>query len=156
VPLLRKTNLNRLAAIGALNFDLGVEHRRDALWQSELAIRPVTELLEPAAYTPESSPLAPMDPKERIQADFHNTGLSIGRHPMSFHRERMNELGVVSAAKLGKLANGRRVSIAGCVICRQRPGTAKGFVFLSLEDETGIANVIVEPDLFTSERAMVV
>src|SRR6185369_796706 len=61
VPLLQKTNLNRLAAVGALNFDLGVSHRREALWQSELAIRPVTELLEPAAHISEPSPLAPME-----------------------------------------------------------------------------------------------
>jgi error-prone DNA polymerase len=156
VPLLQKAHLNKLAAIGALNFDLGVEHRRDALWQSELAIRPVPELLEPVAHQMELSPLAPMKSIERIQADFRTTGLSIGRHPMSFHRERMNELGVVTAARLCQIPDGRWVKIAGCVICRQRPGTAKGFVFVSLEDETGIANAIVEPDLFISQKTSLV
>jgi error-prone DNA polymerase len=156
VPSLQKAHLNKLAAIGALNFNLGASHRRDALWQSELAIRPVTELLEPAAQTREASPLAPMDPLERIRADFHNTGLSIGRHPMSFYRDRMNEFGVASATGLRMMPDGRWVSVAGCVICRQRPGTAKGFVFLSLEDETGVANVIVEPSLFDSHRTALV
>ena len=156
VPSLNKTQLNKLAAIGALNFNLGAEHRRDALWQSELAVRPVTELLEAAAHTGETSPLAPMNPLERTHADFHNTGLSIGRHPMSYHRDRMNEMGVASAAKLRALPNGRWISVAGCVICRQRPGTAKGFLFLSLEDETGISNVIVEPGMFDENRTVLV
>ena len=156
VPSLRKNELNKLAAIGALNFKLGANHRRDALWQSELAIRPVSELLEPAARDVEKSPLAPMDAVERLHADFHHTGLTIGKHPMSFHRRKMNELGVFTAAGVRREPDGRWVSVAGCVICRQRPGTAKGFVFLSLEDETGIANVIVEPDLFDAERTTLV
>ncbi|MEP7362097.1 MAG: OB-fold nucleic acid binding domain-containing protein, partial [Acidobacteriota bacterium] len=156
VPSLQKAHMNKLAAAGALNFNLGAEHRRDALWQADLAVRPVSELLEPAAYTPEASPLAAMDPMERTHADFHNTGLSIGRHPMSYHRDRMNEMGVISAEGLHRKPNGRWVSVAGCVICRQRPGTAKGFLFLSLEDETGIANVIVEPSMFDDNRAALV
>ena len=156
VPALRKPELQKLASIGALNFTMGAEHRRDALWQSELAIRPVTELLEPAADEAGPSPLDPMDAVERLRSDFQNTGLTIGKHPMSFHRQRMNELGVYTAAGVRRLPDGRWVSVAGCVICRQRPGTAKGVVFLSLEDETGIANVIVEPDLFDARRATLV
>jgi len=80
--------------------------------------------------------------------------MTIGPHPMAYHRARMEELGVQRATDLRQLQGGRRVRIAGCVIARQRPGTAKGFVFLSLEDETGIANVIVTPDLFQQNRLL--
>ena len=75
---------------------------------------------------------------------------------MSFQRERMNRLGVTPAAGLQQLPDGTYVRIAGSVICRQRPGTAKGFVFLTLEDETGITNAIVRPNLFDTERATLV
>ncbi len=131
-------------------------HRREALWQSELALRPVSDLLDPAAPVSEPSPLAPMDAVERLHADFRTTGLTIGPHPMSFHRERMNRLGVIPAAGIRLVRDGVLVRIAGCVICRQRPGTAKGFLFLSLEDETGISNAIVRPDLFDAERTTLV
>jgi error-prone DNA polymerase len=154
VPGLHKEALNRLAEIGALN-SLEVMDRREALWQSELALRPVTDLLDPDPES-EPSPLAPMDAIERLHADFRNTGLSIGPHPMSFQRERMNRLGVIPAAGIRLVRDGVLVRIAGCVICRQRPGTAKGFLFLSLEDETGISNAIVRPDLFDAERTMLV
>jgi len=156
IPGLHKDSLNRLAEAGALNSLEGTEHRREALWQSELALRPVSELLDPAAPSEEPSPLAPMDAVERLHADFYNTGLTIGPHPMSFHRERMNRLGVIPAAGMRLIRDGVLVRIAGCVICRQRPGTAKGFLFLSLEDETGISNAIVRPDLFDAERTMLV
>jgi error-prone DNA polymerase len=152
VPGLRNEHLNRLAEAGALNSIEGTRHRREALWQSELALRPVSELLEPAESFPEPSPLAPMDATERLSADFRNTGMTIGPHPMSFQRERMNRLGVTTAAGIRQLCDGALVRIAGSVICRQRPGTAKGFLFLTLEDETGISNAIVQPNLFDSER----
>ena len=75
---------------------------------------------------------------------------------MRLHREYMDRLGVIPAAGLGRIADGVLVRVAGSVICRQRPGTAKGFVFVSLEDETGIANAIVMPDLFASQRLTIV
>ncbi len=134
----------------------GPPHRREALWQSELALRPVSDLLDPVTPSEEPSPLAPMDAVERLHADFRNSGLTIGPHPMSFHRERMNRLGVIPAAGIRLVRDGVLVRIAGCVICRQRPGTAKGFLFLSLEDETGISNAIVRPDLFDAERTTLV
>ena len=74
---------------------------------------------------------------------------------MAFHRERMNQLGVVPANRVLSIPNGRLVRIAGCVICRQRPGTASGLIFLSLEDETGITNVIVRPELYEREKMTV-
>jgi error-prone DNA polymerase len=157
VPNIRKEELNSLAQAGALNF-IGGEpsHRREALWDSELAARPVGELLEPVTDDPGPSPLAPMQPDERLFADYRSTGLTIGMHPMRMHREHMNRLGVIPASRLGRISDGVLVRIAGSVICRQRPGTAKGFLFVSLEDETGIANALILPDLFAVQRLTIV
>jgi error-prone DNA polymerase len=105
---------------------------------------------------PGSSPLPPMDAGERLRADYAGTGLTIGPHPMALRRDDLALRGVLRAADLPTARNGRRVRVAGMVITRQRPGTAKGFVFLTLEDETGIANVIVRPDLYDQERMAVV
>ncbi|MFY9725032.1 MAG: OB-fold nucleic acid binding domain-containing protein, partial [Bryobacteraceae bacterium] len=151
VPELRKDEVNRLAEIGALNSIVraarGV-HRRDALWQAQRATLPVGPLLELQEETDEPSPLAHMDTEERLWADYRGTGLTIGRHPMAHRRGEMNALGVTRATELACMPNGRLVRIAGLVIVRQRPGTAKGFVFLSLEDETGVLNVILDPKTF--------
>jgi len=97
-----------------------------------------------------------MTPIERLVADYAGTGLTIGKHPMAFRREELALKGVVRARDLPSVKNGRRVRTAGMVITRQRPGTAKGFVFLTLEDETGVANIIIRPDLFDRERLVVV
>jgi len=102
------------------------------------------------------SPLRPMTVPERLLADYAGTSLTIGPHPMSLRREELALRGVLRARDLPHGRHGRRVRVAGAVITRQRPGTAKGFVFLTLEDETGIANVIVRPDLFSELRAVVV
>ena len=83
-----------------------------------------------------------------FRSDFRGTGMTIGRHPMAYRRAEMNALGVIPAAHLASVPDGRLVRIAGAVIVRQRPGTANGFVFLSMEDETGIMNAIVTPDTF--------
>jgi error-prone DNA polymerase len=96
-----------------------------------------------------------MTPVERLVADYRGTGLTVGPHPMALRRRQLEWLGVTPAAGLGGLPPGRRVRIAGSVIVRQRPGTAKGFVFLSLEDETGIANAIVRPAVFARDRAAI-
>jgi len=144
---LRKDELNRLAEIGALN-SLGQAHRRDALWQTQRAIRPVGPLLAPLEELGQPSPLAPMNTGERLFADYHGTGLTIGKHPMAYRRAEMDKLRVTRAIDLAHIPNGRLVRIAGSVIVRQRPGTAKGFVFLSMEDETGIMNAILTPPAF--------
>jgi error-prone DNA polymerase len=102
------------------------------------------------------SPLRPMDAGERLHADYAGTGLTIGPHPMALRRGDLALQGVLRAVDLPRVNNGRRVRVAGMVITRQRPGTAKGFVFLTLEDETGISNIIVRPDLFDRERMTVV
>jgi error-prone DNA polymerase len=97
-----------------------------------------------------------MNHEERLVADYRGTGMTIGPHPMSYRREEMNRLGVRRASELAHLRNGCLIRVAGCVIVRQRPGTAKGFVFLSMEDETGIANVIITPDMFQENRLLLV
>lgn len=157
VPRISKDELKTLADLGALN-PIGPQarHRRDALWQSELALRPVGELLESASLPEVPSPLRPMNPIERLQSDFANTGLSIGAHPMSFHRKQLDQMRVAPAAKVRHLPDGCSIRVAGMVICRQQPQTAKGFVFLSLEDETGIVNIILKPDVFERLRVTVV
>jgi error-prone DNA polymerase len=94
-----------------------------------------------------------MDFAERVTSDLAGTGVSVGRHPVSFYRQELIERGVRRAVDLPRLADGDFVRVAGAVICRQRPGTAKGFMFLTLEDETGLVNAIVRPDLFERERA---
>jgi error-prone DNA polymerase len=147
VPELRKDEINRLAEIGALN-SLDRGHRRDALWQAQRAILPVGPLLAPLEESGQPSPLAPMTDEERLSSDYRGTGMTVGRHPMAWRRAEMNALGVTRAADLAGMSNGRFVRVAGSVIVRQRPGTAKGFVFLSMEDETGILNAIINPDTF--------
>ena len=97
-----------------------------------------------------------MDDHDRLRADYAGMGLTIGPHPMALRRDEMALRGVLRASDLPQARDGRRVRVAGMVITRQRPGTAKGFVFLTLEDETGISNVIVRPDLFDRERMTVI
>jgi len=180
VPELHRDELTTLAEIGALNavssFEFQVSressrvrashskpktrnsklalHRRDALWQVERAARPSGPLLENQPEPDERSPLARMNHEERLVADFHGTGLTVGPHPMAYRREWLNAMGIRRACELRDLPTGKRLRIGGCVITRQRPGTAKGFVFLSLEDETGVANAIVRPDLFHENRLL--
>ena len=96
-----------------------------------------------------------MNAEERLVADYAGTHLTIGPHPMAMRRSELAMRGVLRAIDLQGARNGRRIRVAGTVITRQRPGTAKGFVFLTLEDETGIANVIIRPDLFDRERGTV-
>jgi error-prone DNA polymerase len=103
-----------------------------------------------------ASPLREMTDAERLAADYAGTGVTLGRHPMALRRDDLTHRRVVRAADLPRVPGGARVRVAGSVIVRQRPGTAKGFVFLSLEDETGIANVIVTPDLFARRRLALV
>ena len=97
-----------------------------------------------------------MTEADRLVADYAGTGLTIGRHPMALRREELSMRGIRRAIDLRTDRQGRRVRVAGMVITRQRPGTAKGFVFLTLEDETGIANIIIRPDLFARERLTVI
>ena len=141
-----------LSEIGALN-SLGKDlHRRSALWQVERAARQAGPLLDAIPEQLDFSPLQQMTDEERLIADFHGSGMTTGPHPMTYCRAELAKANVKSARDLGRIPDGQYTKTAGCVIARQRPGTAKGFVFLSLEDETGIANIIVKPDLYESCR----
>ncbi len=175
VPELSRKELVLLASIGALNSigctreeDLLANldpprkagsrqrlHRRDALWQVERAVRFAGPLLEAIPESDAASPLAPMTPEERLVADFRGAGLTVGPHPMAYRRDALRRARVLSAHELTQVVHGRYVRTAGCVIARQRPGTAKGFVFLSLEDETGISNAIISPDVMERNRIMI-
>ncbi|HLY18064.1 MAG TPA: error-prone DNA polymerase [Bryobacteraceae bacterium] len=155
VPELRKDEMKMLAEVGALN-PLHEIHRRDALWMAERAVRPVGPLLGELESVEGASPLARMTVEERLVADFHGTGVTIGRHPMAYRRDEMQAMGVTPAARLARVPNGRLVRIAGSVIVRQRPGTAKGFVFLSMEDETGVMNAIITPATYERYKLVVV
>ncbi|HEX8882399.1 MAG TPA: error-prone DNA polymerase, partial [Candidatus Acidoferrum sp.] len=155
VPELQKSELVTLSEIGALNALREGIHRRTALWQVERAARPAGPLLDAIPEQMELSPLCQMTDEERLIADFHGSGMSTGPHPMSYCREALSRLQVKRACDLSRLPDGQYTRVAGCVIARQRPGTAKGFVFLSLEDETGISNVIVNPDLYEKCRVVI-
>ncbi|MCZ2155932.1 MAG: error-prone DNA polymerase, partial [Bryobacterales bacterium] len=154
---LQKEELDTLAEIGALN-PLDVKlHRREALWQVAKFGKPAGPLLEEDSdegVGSDSSPLAAMSALERLEADFRGTNLSVGPHPMRYLREALHSRGIATAASLRHRRNGSRVKIAGIVIVRQRPLTAKGIVFLSLEDETGVSNIIVWPQLFEEQRLL--
>jgi len=154
VPELRKDEMKMLAEVGALN-PLQQIHRRDALWMAERAVRPVGPLLEQLEAVEGVSPLERMTVEERLTSDFRGTGVTIGRHPMAYRRMEMQALGVTPAAYLARVPHGRLVRIAGSVIVRQRPGTAKGFVFLSMEDETGVMNAIIEPATYDRYKLVV-
>jgi error-prone DNA polymerase len=155
VPELPKKDLVTLSEIGALN-SFGKEmHRRTALWQVERAARPAGPLLDAIPEQMELSPLNRMTDEERLVADFHGSGMTTGPHPMTYCRAALSKLHVKRACDLSRLPDGQYTRVAGCVIARQRPGTAKGFVFLSLEDETGISNVIVNPDLYEKCRVVI-
>jgi error-prone DNA polymerase len=164
VPYIQKDELRVLASVGALNFISRKTriHRRSALWQVERVSRSAGALFETHIRAEDSdsfslfSPLDSMNEEERLLADFRGTGLTIGRHPMARHREYLSRCGVSPASRLAVLQDGAFVRVAGAVIVRQRPGTAKGFVFLSLEDETGIANIIIAPQLFEKDHTTVV
>jgi error-prone DNA polymerase len=177
--LFNKDELRALAEIGALN--CFAPHRRAALWETERTLRRddlfaepppdriapagetgaagpgpgsvTAETAEAARSTPDqatASPLAPMNPLERLRADYDGLRLTTGPHPMAMMRPRLTN--AWRAGDLAQVRNGQIISVAGQVICRQRPGTAKGVCFISLEDETGISNVIVWPDLFEAQR----
>ncbi|MBI2512997.1 MAG: error-prone DNA polymerase [Opitutae bacterium] len=146
------TERRALAAIGALN--ALSRDRRTALWDVEAAWSEGESLFRQFADAyREGSPLARMSPVEEIQADFAGLGLTTNEHPMAALRAQLAD--VTPASALKETSDGQRVTIAGSVICRQRPGTAKGFVFISLEDETGIANAVVLPQLFERLRLVI-
>jgi error-prone DNA polymerase len=151
---LERDEASTLAAVGAL-VALGGTRRAD-LWVAGVpSPGPLFASASAPGPTP-ASPLREMDVEDQLAADFAGTGVTLGPHPMALRRVWLARAGVVRAAELRHRGDGERVRVAGSVIVRQRPGTAKGFVFLSLEDETGIANVIITPGLFARQRLVLV
>jgi error-prone DNA polymerase len=155
---LRRTNFTAaerrlLAKSGALN--ALAQHRRAALWRVEEAhtgdeLFRLVAVAEPEVVL---SPLERMTHLERLQADYETLHLTTGGHPMRLLRDRLP--GVRPAAELKHARAGELVQVGGAVITRQRPGTAKGFCFITLEDETGHANAIVRPALFELSRLVI-
>jgi len=158
VPEINKREVRALSLAGALNFDNTV-HRRQALWQSELAIQPKGKLFGnvsgPAPANDSSSFLIKMKGLQVVETDLMKTGISIGKHPMAFIREELDKRGILSAIQTRTLKKRDIVSVAGAVIIRQRPMTANNVVFITLEDETGHSNFVVMPDTFERFRAVI-
>ena len=141
----------RLLARSTISLRRRTLHRRDALWQVEKAVRRTGPLLEGIVELDSASPLRRMNVEERLVADYHGTGLTTGHHPMAYRREILRARGVISAIELRNLPHGKEATTAGCVITRQRPGTAKGLIFMTLEDETGTSRVIISPGFLRPE-----
>ncbi|HEY7863568.1 MAG TPA: error-prone DNA polymerase, partial [Thermoanaerobaculia bacterium] len=150
---LRAEELDRLAYAGALA-GFG-RTRRAALWQAAHAGRTSGPLFADLS-TDGVSPLPEMSAVEETMADYEAAALTTGPHAIAHEREALRRRGVLSAQQLARLPEGTRVTTAGAVIVRQRPGTAKGFVFLTLEDETGMCQAIIRPDLFQQNRSVIV
>jgi error-prone DNA polymerase len=151
VPEITADDMEKLASIGALN-SIGAKHRRDGLWRASWATRPAGTLISEVPEPDDSIPLQQMTIEERLIADHVITGMTTGRHPMAHRRAEMIKLRVVCAGDLAAVPHGRNVRVAGNIIVRQRPGTAKGITFVSLEDETGISNVVVKKEIFEAQR----
>ncbi len=159
VPVLNRKELALLARVGAMNSVDGVEHRRDALWQVERAGKLEGPLLrQQSEWLREESrmlPLREMTPEERLVADYAGTSVTTGPHPMFFRRQELNMQRYLTAIELRKRRDGEFVKTAGLAIVKQRPGTAKGFVFMSVSDETDIFNVIVTKEFFECNRSVI-
>ncbi|HYC92109.1 MAG TPA: error-prone DNA polymerase, partial [Thermoanaerobaculia bacterium] len=150
---LRDDQLTKLAYAGALA-SFGMT-RRAALWQAAEAARDAGELFEGAAPRRKKNPLPEMSRLEETMADYHSMELTAGKHLMEHYRPQLERDGILSAEQLKHVPNGSHVATAGAVIVRQRPGTAKGFVFLTLEDETGLSQAIINPQLFAEQRSTI-
>jgi error-prone DNA polymerase len=150
---LRNDELAALAEVGAFA-SLGAT-RRSALWQvSALDGRrpPLAQAMQP---DPGESPLPEMTLPERYVADYNGAGMTVGRHPLAMRRGELAARGVLSAAELARARDGALVRVGGAVIVRQRPYTAGGMCFMTLEDETGFANIAVTPAVFELQRAVI-
>ncbi len=150
VPL-SKDELRSLAELGALNCLSG--HRRAALWQVEEPLHDDLLTDSNLRSSGAGAPLRAMTIQERVNADYGTMNLTTGPHPMKLLRANVPH--AWKAIDLAQARHGSWIQIAGNVICRQRPGTARGFVFISLEDETGVSNAIVDPDLFEKMRLLI-
>ncbi len=146
---LNRRDLQVLAASGALAALAG--HRRDALWQAVASV-PDKDLLRGATVEEEAPQLAPPREGQDIVSDYRSLGLTLGRHPLALLRERLAQQRFVQATTLNGYPDKRLARACGLVTVRQRPGTANGVIFMTLEDETGPVNVIVWPTLLERQR----
>ncbi len=151
---LSAAQLRALAEGGA--FDTLWPDRRSALWELLKHARGAAGPLAPVVADRRPAPVPPLAAVELTEADYRITGLSPAGHPMRHLRAALRQDGVLSAGDIQRRPDGARVSVAGLVICRQRPQTAKGFCFVTLEDETGLVNIVVTPKLFEANRRVVV
>ena len=155
------STLERLAEADAFR-GVGLD-RRQALWQvraladtvlplfaaADAGCRPRPEIVEPPVE------LAPMRDGGEVVEDYLSTGLSLRRHPVAFLRDDLRRRGMVACADLLHLRDGRRVVVPGIVLVRQKPGSAKGIMFITVEDETGVANLVLWPDRYAAQRSLV-
>ena len=152
-------SLRLLAETGAFDAmfpeEPDAKRRRAAIWRVLEELRGEAGPLAPSPVAARLSPLPPMSPFEITEADYRITGLSLNGHPMRHLRPLMNENGILAARDVHQRKDGDRIGVAGLVICRQRPGTARGFVFLTLEDETGMVNVVVTPQRFERQAMLI-
>jgi error-prone DNA polymerase len=138
--------LSRAAAFGSLNLS-----RREALWSS----LPPTEEAPLLVHDEEDDAqvaLPPLAPFDEILADYRTQGLSLQGHPLQFLRPELDRLQAIPASQLADVEDGCHIKVAGLVLLRQRPGSAKGIIFMTLEDETGLANLIIRPDVWERYR----
>jgi error-prone DNA polymerase len=151
--------IQRLAAADAFR-SIGLD-RRAALWDARaLKQAPDLPLFQAAEARDEGAEAEParlpaMPLSEHVVSDYQTIRLSLKAHPMGFLREHYAARGFVTADALSRIRDGKRLSIAGLVLIRQRPGSAKGVCFITLEDETGVANLVVWPDVFAGQRKIV-
>ncbi|MGI4793155.1 MAG: OB-fold nucleic acid binding domain-containing protein, partial [Janthinobacterium lividum] len=153
--------LERLAEADAFQ-GMGLD-RRQALWQvkgladtalplfaaADAGRRPQPELVEPPVV------MVPMRDGREVVEDYRSTGLSLRRHPVSFLRAVLQARRMITCADLQHVRDGRRIVVPGIVLVRQKPGSAKGVMFITIEDETGVANLILWPDRFEKQRRLV-
>ncbi|WP_263357721.1 error-prone DNA polymerase [Acidicapsa ligni] len=157
VPELRGEELTTLAEIGALNStyeSLTEGHRRTALWDVARAIQSPGPLFDGLKDEDRTAPLDRMTHEERLLADYRGASMTTGPRPLYYSRKALNEMGVTTAIRLRNTPDKTRVTVAGFAITTQRPGTASGLLFVSLEDETGIANAVVMPNLYGRYRPL--
>jgi error-prone DNA polymerase len=147
-----RREIDALAYAGA--FSAFGHTRRDAMWNAAAVERDPESLLAGVRPSSAQAPLPSMSPLDETLADYSATGLTTGPHVMAFLRPKLDLRGILSADDLTRAKHESWVKTAGVVIVRQRPGTAKGFLFITLEDETGISNLIVTPDLFQKHRML--
>ena len=152
--LLIKADLNRkdlanLAKADALASLAG--HRRNALWQTLGVDQPTELLIDAKRIEPQADLFAPSEGQD-IVADYAHTGLTLRRHPLTLLRATLQAKKMLTAADLKQIQHGQRIRTAGIVTCRQRPGTASGVTFITLEDETGYSNIVVWRDLADRQR----